>query len=107
MLSLMHFDDIDIAMMTHTTSIPEVKELTVGWTNHAIVAKQIQFIGQGAHAGDAPHQGINALNDAIVGPDSIETGFFAGGRFLKHQLYSHYIRLSTTLALLEIAGNVE
>ena len=71
LIKLGEFDDIDIAMMTHTTSIPEMKKLTVGWTNNGMVAKQIQFIGRGAHAGAAPHQGINALNAAMIALSAI------------------------------------
>ena len=71
LIKLGEFDDIDIAMMTHTTSIPEMKKLTVGWTNNGMVAKQIQFIGRGAHAGGAPHQGINALNAAMIALSAI------------------------------------
>jgi metal-dependent amidase/aminoacylase/carboxypeptidase family protein len=38
-----------------------------------MVAKQIQFIGQGAHAGAAPHLGINALNAALIALSAINT----------------------------------
>ena len=71
LIKLGEFDDINIAMMTHTTSIPEMKKLTVGWTNNGMVGKQIQFIGRGAHAGGAPHQGINALNAAMIALSAI------------------------------------
>lgn len=71
LIKLGEFDDIDIAMMTHTTSIPEMKKLTVGGTNNGMVGKQIQFIGRGAHAGGAPHQGINALNAAMIALSAI------------------------------------
>ena len=71
LIKLGEFDDIDIAMMTHTTSTPEMKKFTVGGTNNGMVAKQIQFIGRGAHAGGAPHQGINALNAAMIALSAI------------------------------------
>ena len=71
LIKLGEFDDIDMAMMTHTTSIPTMKKLTVGGTNNGMVAKQIRFIGRGSHAGGAPHQGINALNAAMIALSAI------------------------------------
>lgn len=65
-IRLGHFDDVDIAMMCHTTSNSEEGKLCISGTNNGIVAKKIQFIGRGAHAGGAPHLGINALNAASL-----------------------------------------
>ncbi len=59
-------DDVDIAMMCHTTSNLEEKKICISNTNNGIVAKKIQFIGRGSHAGGAPHLGINALNAATL-----------------------------------------
>jgi len=64
-------DDVDMAMISHTTSAPEAKKLALGGTNVGMVAKQIQFIGRGAHAGAIPHQGINALNAAMIALSAI------------------------------------
>ena len=63
-IRLGEFDDVDIAMMMHTTSDPEEKQICISGTNNGTVAKRIKFIGKGAHAGGAPHLGINALNAA-------------------------------------------
>ena len=71
MIKLGEFDDVSIAMMTHTTNAPEAKKLAVGETNNGAVSKQIQFIGRGSHAGGAPHQGINALNAAMIALSAI------------------------------------
>ena len=71
LIKLGEFNDIDIAMMTHTVSLPEMKKLSPGGTNNGMVAKQIQFIGRGAHAGGAPHRGINALNAATIALSAI------------------------------------
>jgi amidohydrolase len=71
LIKLGEFHDIDITMMTHTTSIPEAKKLALGGTNNGSVAKQIQFIGRSAHAGSTPHQGINALNAALIALSAI------------------------------------
>ena len=59
-------DDVDIAMMTHTTSGAEEGKIAFGGTNNGLVAKRIQFTGRAAHAGGAPHAGINALNAANI-----------------------------------------
>ena len=45
LIKLGEFDDVDIAMMTHTSSLPEDKKLAVGGTNNGLVVKLIQFIG--------------------------------------------------------------
>jgi amidohydrolase len=71
LIKLGEFDDVDMAMITHTSSVPEVKKLALGGTNVGMVAKKIQFIGRGAHAGAIPHQGINALNAAMVALSAI------------------------------------
>ena len=65
-IRLGHLDDVDIAMMCHTTSNPEEGQICMSGTNNGIVAKRIQFLGRGAHAGGAPHLGINALNAASL-----------------------------------------
>ena len=59
-------DDVDLAMMCHTTSNPDEGKICMSGTNNGIVAKKIQFLGRGAHAGGAPHLGINALNAASL-----------------------------------------
>ncbi len=63
-IRLGEFDDVHMAMMCHTTSNREERQLCISGTNNGTVAKKIQFIGRGAHAGGAPHLGINALNAA-------------------------------------------
>ena len=65
-IRLGQLDDVDIAMMCHTTSNLEDGKICMSGTNNGIVAKKIQFIGRGAHAGGAPHLGINALNAASL-----------------------------------------
>ena len=71
LIKLGEFDDIDLAMMVHTTSTPEEKQLCVSGTNNGTVAKKIQFIGKGSHAGGSPHLGINALNAATLALSAI------------------------------------
>ena len=66
LIKLGEFDDVDMAMMLHTTSNREDKQLCMSGTNNGTLAKRIQFIGRGAHAGGSPHLGINALNAATL-----------------------------------------
>ena len=66
-IRLGELDDVDMAMMVHTTSNPEEGQICMSGSNNGIVAKKIQYIGRGAHAGGAPHLGINALNAASLG----------------------------------------
>ena len=66
LIKLGEFDDVDLAMMLHTTSNPDEKQICMSGTNNGTIAKRIQFIGRGAHAGGAPHLGINALNAATL-----------------------------------------
>ena len=58
-------------MMMHTTSAPSEKQLCLTGTNNGTVAKKIQFVGKGAHAGGSPHLGINALNAATLAMSAI------------------------------------
>ena len=64
-------DDVDMAMMTHTSSSPDEGKIAFGGTNNGIVAKRIQFTGRAAHAGGAPHLGVNALNAAMIAISAI------------------------------------
>ena len=60
-----HFDDVDMAMMTHTSVPSNECKISFGGTNNGLVAKSIQFSGVASHAGGAPHMGVNALNAAM------------------------------------------
>lgn len=64
-------DDVDMAMMTHTSSETSQGKIAYGGTNNGIVAKHIRFHGRAAHAGSAPHNGINALNAAMIAMSAI------------------------------------
>ena len=66
LIKLGEFDDVNLAMMIHTNSNREDQQLCTSGTNNGTVAKRIQFIGRGAHAGGSPHLGINALNAATL-----------------------------------------
>ena len=64
-LRLGAFDDVDMAMMTHTSLLGEGK-FSLGGTSNGHVVKFIRFLGRASHAGGAPHAGINALQAANV-----------------------------------------
>ncbi len=65
-LSRGYFDSVDIALMIHTSSSYGVR----GGSNGCI-AKRIIYKGKAAHAGGAPHRGINALYAANCGLNAI------------------------------------
>ena len=65
-IRLREMDDVDMAMMCHTISDSDKGMICMSGTNNGMVAKKIQFIGRGSHAGGAPHLGINALNAASL-----------------------------------------
>ncbi|MEX2147835.1 MAG: amidohydrolase [Candidatus Rokuibacteriota bacterium] len=67
LLRLGHFDDVDLSMMIHTTSRTEDGRAGVPASNNGCIVKTIRYIGRAAHAGGAPHMGINALYAAQVG----------------------------------------
>ncbi len=59
-----HFDDVDLAAMIHTHVSPELKKAAVIESCNGCIVKLIQYRGLAAHAGSAPHKGVNALNAA-------------------------------------------
>lgn len=65
-IRLGELDDVDMAMMTHTGSGADACLFGVGSSSTGIVAKLIRFTGVSAHAGGAPHLGVNALNAAHI-----------------------------------------
>ncbi|MEW6723921.1 MAG: amidohydrolase [Bacillota bacterium] len=67
LIRLGEFDDIDLAMMIHSEpNLPE-RKARVGGTSNGFMGKGIQYVGREAHAGGAPHEGINALSAAVLG----------------------------------------
>ena len=60
------FDDVDMAMMVHTSASAQDGHFAVGGTSNGHLVKYITFLGRAAHSGVAPHQGVNALNAAMV-----------------------------------------
>jgi amidohydrolase len=72
MIRLGAFDDVDMAMMTHQASREERGKLSVGGPTNGCVVKQVRYEGRAAHAGGAPHAGVNALKAAMIGLQAID-----------------------------------
>lgn len=66
-IALGELDDIDLTVMFHSSSTAPNRKAAVGGTANGFVAKFIKYRGKEAHAGGAPHLGINALNAALLG----------------------------------------
>jgi amidohydrolase len=67
LLRLGHLDDVDMGMMIHATPRREEGKLAVPMSNNGCVVKAVRYLGRAAHAGGAPHLGVNALYAAQIG----------------------------------------
>lgn len=72
LVQLGHFDDVDMAIMIHSSS-PDHAEGSMGVaaSSNGFLAKSISFQGRAAHAGGAPEKGINALSAAHLALSAI------------------------------------
>jgi len=70
LVALGHFDDVDMAMMIHTSGNERVKA-QVNESYNGCVVKLIRYLGKAAHAGVAPEKGVNALSAAMLGLSAI------------------------------------
>lgn len=61
------FDDIDMAMMVHANKETPEPAVFIGESSNGFIAKTISYTGREAHAAEAPEEGINALNAAMLG----------------------------------------
>ncbi|MGL4998314.1 MAG: amidohydrolase [Cetobacterium sp.] len=64
------FDDVNMAVMFHALDLGDKKVLT-GPVSNGFIGKTVKFIGKESHAGSAPHEGINALNAAMLGINNV------------------------------------
>jgi|LWDU01.1.fsa_nt_gi amidohydrolase len=69
-IRLGELDDVDISLLTHA-SPNEERTLKAGTSHNGMIAKSVRFVGRSAHAGGAPHLGINALNAANLAMQAI------------------------------------
>jgi amidohydrolase len=72
LLRLGEFDDVQIMLATHQASRKEPGLISNGGPSNGCLAKQIHFVGRAAHAGGAPHEGINALKAAQLALTAID-----------------------------------
>lgn len=61
-----YFDGVDMAMMIHNSAHAEGPSMLVSDGCNGCVTKQLTFKGVAAHAGGAPHDGVNALYAATL-----------------------------------------
>jgi amidohydrolase len=73
LVRLGEFDDVNIAMMTHTAIGDGKGKFKMPGTSNGLVVKHIQYLGHGAHAGGSPHKGVNALNAAMLGLQAVHS----------------------------------
>jgi amidohydrolase len=67
-----YFDTVNIVMMIHSLDLgPMKKKILTGPTGNGFLGKTVVFTGREAHAGAAPHEGINALNAAVLAMNNI------------------------------------
>ena len=72
MIRLGAFDDVDMAMMVHGASSQNMTaKAGISASNNGFVGKQARFVGKAAHAGGAPHRGINSLYAAQLALSAI------------------------------------
>ncbi len=60
-------DDIDMAAMIHHQAETPERVIKVAAGSNGFLGKTVRYHGQEAHAGAAPHYGVNALNAAMLG----------------------------------------
>ena len=65
-----YFDDVDMSMMFHSLDM-NGKSALVGPASNGFIGKKVKFIGKESHAGSAPHEGVNALNAAMLAINNI------------------------------------
>jgi amidohydrolase len=92
LIRLGHFDDVDLAMMIHTTSNPEDGKACVPLSNNGRVGKLARFVGRASHAGGAPHLGVNALyaaQIALAGINAVRETFRDDDSIRVHPILTH------------------
>src|SRR6266436_211637 len=92
LLRLGHLDDVDLAMMIHTTPRPEDGAVAVPRSNNGRFGKTVRFVGKASHAGGAPHAGVNALYSAhiaLMGINAIRETFRDEDTVRVHPILTH------------------
>src|SRR5262245_60387990 len=92
LIRLGHFDDVDLAMMIHTTPRAEDGPACLPVSNNGRFGKTARFVGRAAHAGGAPHMGINALyaaQIALAGINAVRETFRDEDTIRVHPILTH------------------
>jgi amidohydrolase len=92
LIRLGHFDDVDLAMMIHTNWRREDGKAGVPASNNGRVGKTARFTGRAAHAGGAPHLGVNALyaaQVALAGINAVRETFRDEDSIRVHPILTH------------------
>jgi amidohydrolase len=92
LMRLGHFDDVDLSMMIHGTSRSEDGKAGVPTSNNGCIVKTVRYIGKAAHAGGAPHMGVNALyaaNIALTAINAIRETFRDEDTIRVHPIITH------------------
>jgi amidohydrolase len=92
LIRLGHFDDVDLAMMIHTNWRREDGKAGVPASNNGRVGKTARFLGRAAHAGGAPHLGVNALyaaQVALTGINAVRETFRDEDSIRVHPILTH------------------
>jgi len=92
LLRLGHLDDVDLAMMIHTTPRAEDGRVAIPRSNNGRFGKTARFVGRAAHAGGAPHAGVNALyaaNVALLAINAVRETFRDEDTVRVHPILTH------------------
>jgi amidohydrolase len=127
LVRLGHFDDIDLAVMIHSSS-PEWGDGAAGVaeSSNGFLAKTVRFVGRAAHAGGSPERGTNALQAATLALSAINAQretfrdqdcvrvhpiITRGGDLVNivpaDVRLETYVRARTAAAMLDAAGKVD
>ncbi|MDA1279764.1 MAG: amidohydrolase [Chloroflexi bacterium] len=73
MIRLGTFNDVDMAMMVHTSAGNGDSAFSIGGTSNAHISHLVRYIGRSAHAGGSPGSGVNALQAAMLANLAVNT----------------------------------
>lgn len=83
------FDDVDMAILVHSSGLPAGKKLAISKGDNGSVAKRAIFHGRASHAGGSPSGGINALyaaTNAMAAANAIRETFIDSGQVRFHPI---------------------
>lgn len=72
LIRLGEFDDVDMAMLTHSGGPATDPLLRVGNSANGALVKRVRYTGRSAHAGASPWDGVNAAKALTLGLSAID-----------------------------------